>query len=351
MPPSAITVAGRTLGPGLPCFIIAEAGVNHNGSLELAIRLVDAAAEAGADAVKFQTFQADRLVTAQAPRAEYQRRNTGTGGSQLELLRALELGPETHRQLQAHCRSRGILFLSSPFGEASADLLEALDVPLFKVPSGELTNHPFLTHLARKGRPLILSTGMASLGEVESALGVIQAAGAPPVALLQCVSCYPASARDANLRAMDTLAAAFQVPVGYSDHTEGIAVSLAAVARGACILEKHITLDRRLPGPDQQVSIDPPELAALVAGIRTVEAALGDGRKRPAPAEQEAMAVARKSLVAAAALPAGTVLGPTHFAVKRPGTGLPPAMLTFLVGRRLRRAVAEGDLLALDDLD
>jgi len=347
---NTIKIGGRSIGEGHPCFIIAEAGVNHNGSVDLAKQLVDVAVTAGADAVKFQTFRADHLVTASAPKAEYQKRATGTSEEQLGMLRKLELDREAHAELMAHCRKRGILFLSTPFEEASADLLESLGVPAFKLPSGEITNLPFLAHVARKGRPVILSTGMATLGEVETALGVFEEAGNPGIVLLHCVSCYPTAVVDANLRAMRTLATAFQRPVGYSDHTEGIAVPLAAAALGACVIEKHITLDRSLTGPDQQASLEPADLAAMVRGIRDVEAALGHGRKVPAPSEAGTAAVARKSLVAARDIPAGTMLTEDCIAIKRPGTGLPPSFLPFLRGRVARVAIPGDALLRLEDL-
>jgi len=347
---SPFSIAGRAIGAGHPCFVIAEAGVNHNGSLPTALALVDAAAEAGADAVKFQTFRADRLVTSGAPKADYQIRNTGNDESQQSMLKALELDEAMHLALMDHCRQRGILFLSTPFEETSADLLERLDLPAFKLPSGEITNLPFLAHVARKGRPVILSTGMADLGEVERALAVLKGAGNPPVALLHCVSAYPTSPSDANLRAMATLAQAFQVPVGYSDHTTGLEVPLAAVALGACILEKHITLDRSLPGPDQVASLEPRDLRALVAGVRTVEAALGHGRKEPAPCERNTAAVARKSLVTARALPAGTVLEAGHLVLMRPGSGLAASLLPLLAGRTVARDLPAGRVLELGDL-
>lgn len=343
-------IDGRLVGPGQPCLIIAEAGVNHNGSLDLACQLVDAARAAGADAVKFQTFKAERLVSAAAPKAAYQQRTTGTAESQLEMIRQLELGEAEHRRLLAHCRERGILFLSSPFDEQSADFLADLGMSAFKVPSGELINLPFLAHLAAKGRPLILSTGMAHLGEVEAAVQAVAAAGPVPLALLQCVSNYPADPADVNLRAMDTMAAAFGVAVGYSDHVPQNEVAFAAVARGACIVEKHFTLDRNLPGPDHQASLEPGELAALVRGIRAVEAALGDGRKRPAASEADTAAVARKSLVAACDIPAGSVLAADLIVVKRPGSGLPPAMFPHLLGRRTRVAIPRDALFTLEDL-
>jgi len=348
MIPNPVQIAGYHVGPGNPCFIIAEAGVNHNGDLNLAHQLIDGAVNAGADAIKFQTFKAERLATADAPKAAYQLAATNAGESQFEMLHRLELDADTHRALIAHCRDKHMLFLSTPFDEASADLLETLGVPAFKTPSGEITNLPYLSHLARKNKPMIISTGMAFLGEVEAAVRAIEAVGNHSFALLHCVSNYPANPADVNLRAMQTMARAFNVPVGYSDHTPGIEVALAAVALGACIVEKHFTLDRNLPGPDHQASAEPAELAALVRGIRIVEAALGDGRKQPATGEANTAAVARKSLVAACDIPADAILTETMIALKRPGTGLPPAIREFLIGHAARTAISAGTLLTLD---
>ena len=345
-----IQVTSRLIGTGQPCFVIAEAGVNHNGSLDLARQLVEAAHAAGADAVKFQTFKAARLVTAAAPKAAFQQANIDAGESQLAMLQRLELSEADHRALLAHCGTRGIQFISTPFDEVSADLLAALNVPLFKLPSGELTNLPYLAHLARLNRPLIVSTGMSYLSEVEAAVRCFEANGNPPVALLHCVSNYPAAPSDVNLRAMATLASAFGVPIGYSDHTPGNEVTLAAVALGACIIEKHLTLDRNLPGPDHQASLEPDEFAAAVRGIRIVESALGTGRKAPAASEANTAAVARKSIVAARDLAAGETLDARAVAIMRPGTGLPPAMLPHLLGRRTRVRLAAGTLLTLDVL-
>ena len=350
MNPKLLEFAGRKVGPGLPCFVIAEAGVNHNGDVEIARQLVDVALQAGADAVKFQTFKAERLAMPTAPKAEYQLQTTGATESQCEMLRRLELSAEAHRNVMAYCRKEGILFMSSPFDEESADFLAELGVAVFKIPSGEITNLPFLAHLARKGKPLIVSTGMSYLGEVETAVRTLEQTGNRDFVLLHCVSNYPARPSDINLRAMQTMAAAFGAPVGYSDHTTGIEVALAAVALGACVVEKHFTLDRTLPGPDHQASLEPDELAALVRGIRTVEAALGHGRKEPAASEANTLAVARKSLVAARDIPPGTALTEDLIAVKRPGTGLPPAMKPYLVGRTAREAIPAGTLLGLEML-
>lgn len=343
-------IAGHPVGPGHPCFVIAEAGVNHNGDLDLALRLVDAAAEAGADAIKFQTFRTEALVTASAPKADYQARTTGAEEPQAAMLKRLELDLASHARLQAHARSRGLLFLSTPFEADSADLLESLELPAFKIPSGELTNLPFLAHVARKGRPIILSTGMARLGEVEAALDTLREAGSPPVWLLHCVSAYPTPPAEANLRAMATLAQAFHLPVGYSDHTEGIALSLAAVALGACILEKHFTLNRNLPGPDQRASLEPGEFADLVQGIRAVEAGLGSGLKAPSPSEADTARIARKSLLAARDLAPGTCLSLDCIAIKRPGTGLSPTLLPQLLGRTLKVALPAEAMIRLEDL-
>ena len=343
---SMLEFAGHRIGGGASCFVIAEAGVNHNGDSVLARQLIDAAVASGADAVKFQTFSAERLVTRDAPQAEYQRRNIGVEESQFAMLKRLELSPAMHRELLDYCALRGILFLSTPFEEESADFLDALGVPAFKIPSGEITNLPFLDHVARKGKPLIVSTGMSTLAEVEDAVTCIRAAGNKRLALLHCVSNYPAVAADINLRAMDTLRKRFDVPTGYSDHTDGIEIALAAVARGAEIIEKHFTLSRTLPGPDHKASLEPAELAALVAGIRRIEASLGDGIKRPVEAEKSTAAVARKSIVAKRDLPAGTILTREDLLIQRPGTGISPARLDAIVGRCTRSALRAGDVLA-----
>lgn len=347
---SVLEIAGRRIGPGHPCFVIAEAGVNHNGSLDLARQLIDAAADAGADAVKFQTFQSEQLVTADAPKADYQQQATGAGESQFAMLKRLELDEPAHRELMAHAAARGLIFLSTPFDEPSADLLETLALPAFKIPSGEVTNLPFLEYLARKRQPLILSTGMSTLAEVEAAVAAIRDAGGDALALLHCVSRYPAQPADANLRAMQTMAAKFAVPVGFSDHTLGTDIAIAAVALGACILEKHLTLDRTLPGPDHAASLEPVDFAALVRGVRAIESALGHGRKEPVPGEANTAAVARKSLVAARDLAAGEVLDAGAIAIKRPGTGLAPALRSSMVGRSTRVAVPAGTLLTLEML-
>lgn len=345
-----VTIGNRRIGAGERCFVIAEAGVNHNGDIALAQRLIDVAANAGADAVKFQTFSADRLASAAAPKAGYQKQTTSADESQHAMLKRLELSPEVHRLLIDHARTRGIMFLSSPFDEQAADFLETLGVLAFKIPSGEIDYLPFLRHVAAKGRPVILSTGMADATEVAAAVDAIAAAGLHDLILLHCLSNYPADPAEANLRAIAAMREAHAVPVGFSDHTEGVAVALAAVALGACVIEKHFTLDRTLPGPDHRASIEPEELAALVRGIRTVEGALGDGRKRPQPSEMENRAVIRKSLVAARDLPAGETIKAGDLTAVRPGSGLSPAAASQIVGRRLRIAVAAGTPIAWDML-
>ncbi|GMV41774.1 MAG: sialic acid synthase [Myxococcales bacterium] len=349
-PSPRVTLAGHPVGVGHPCFVIAEAGVNHDGDLQRAHALVDVAADAGADAVKFQTFRTDRLVTASAPKAAYQREATGAHESQAVMLRRLELSPEAHVELQRHCEDRGILFLSTPFDEESLELLVGLGVPAIKVGSGEVTNHPFLRRVARTGLPVLLSTGMSTLGEAEAAVQVIRGAGTTDLALFHCVSSYPAPPEETNLRAMETLAVAFGVPVGLSDHTQGTAVSLAAVALGASLLEKHFTLDRTLPGPDHRASLEPAELVALVQGARTIEVALGHGRKEPVPAELDTRLVARRSLVLAADASAGAEVTEAMLTALRPATGISPADERLVLGRRLRRAVRAGELLQWDHL-
>jgi len=331
-------------------FIIAEAGVNHNGSLDLALQLVDAAKASGADAVKFQTFRADLLAIPSASKAPYQERTTANSESQFEMLQRLQLDAAAHRCLIDHCRQIGIQFLSSPFDVQSADLLASMDVQQYKVPSGEITNLPFLQHLARKGRPLIVSTGMSTLGEVEEAVHVLHTAGATRVTLLHCVTEYPAPYAEVNLRAMQTLKSAFCLPVGYSDHTAGIEIAIAAVALGAEVIEKHLTLDRSLPGPDHNASLEPDELQKMVAAIRNVEMALGNGIKAPAPCELPNLPVARKSVVAARSLAAGHTLAIGDLDVKRPGSGVAPKFLPALIGRILRVSVDKDEVFGWDHL-
>ena len=345
-----IDLTGRRIGAGAPVFVIAEAGVNHNGQPALAKELIHAAAAAGASAVKFQTFQPDELVTRTAAKAGYQAVNTGSAESQYAMLKRLALPEPAFRDLKAEAERLGLVFLSSPFDLPSARLLEGLDVAAFKLGSGELTNHPLLMELAALGKPLLLSTGMATLDEVEDAADVLRDHGDPPVAWLHCVSSYPAPAEQSNLRAMESLRLAVGGPVGMSDHSLGWELTLAAVALGARVIEKHLTLSRQLPGPDHAASLEPDEFKQMMEQIRRVEAALGDGVKRPMPCELDTRRVARKSLVAARDLPVGTRLTAADIAVKRPGTGLPPAALDSFIGRVLAQPVQTDDLLNWDDL-
>lgn len=329
--------------------IIAEAGVNHNGDMATAKALVDVAADAGADIVKFQTFNAKRLVTSSAPKAPYQKKTTDAGETQRDMLRRLELTEEAHVELIGHCAERGIGFLSTGFDIASVDMLVGLGLTLFKIPSGEITNLPYLRHIGGLDGEVLLSTGMANLGEVEAALSVIEAAGTPRdrVTVLHCTTEYPADIDGVNLRAMTSMAQAFGVRVGYSDHTEGIEVPIAAVALGATVIEKHITLDRELPGPDHQASIEPAELAAMVSGIRKVERALGNGVKRVTPLEAKNLPVVRKSIVASRSIAAGEPFSPANLTTMRPGTGLSPMRWDDVMGRAADRSYEAGEAIEL----
>lgn len=318
-------------------FVIAEVGVNHNGSVQIGKQLIDAAKDAGADAVKFQTFKAEDIATKRAKKADYQHGATPESESHLDMLRRLELSDHAHHTLVDHCNRHEITFLSSPFNEASADFLEELDVHLFKIPSGEVTNLPLLRHIACKGRPIILSTGMCNLGEVETALDSIFECGNRQVTLLHCVTEYPAPHDEINLRAMLTMKHAFGLPVGYSDHTEGIEVPIAAAALGARVIEKHLTLDRTMEGPDHRASIEPQEFQRMVSAMRHVQASLGDGIKRPATCELKNIDIARKSLVADAPIPKGDALTLSNITIKRPGHGISPADLDKALGRHTNR--------------
>jgi N-acetylneuraminate synthase len=352
--------------------IIAEAGVNHDGSVGTALELIDVAADAGADVVKFQTFDVDEVVTADAPQAGYQRERA-PASSQKEMLRALVLDQDAHERIAAHCQGRGIEFLSTAFDESSLRRLVDLGIRRVKVPSGELTNGPLLLAIARTQLPLVISTGMATLGEVESALSVIaygrlHAEGVPSredlsaaysatirtgalaeeLTVLHCTSSYPAQPEDVNLAAMDTLAQSFALPVGYSDHTLGIAISLAAVARGASLIEKHITLDRTRPGPDHAASLEPDGLRELIAGIRAIEASIGAPVKYPTSSERDTATVARRSIVAARPISAGASLQPEDLKSLRPGTGTSPMNIWFLVGHEAKRDYQRGEAIDID---
>lgn len=348
--------------------IIAEAGVNHDGSLDKALALIDAAADAGADIVKFQTFNAKALAGGTAKKAEYQQRTTDAGESQLAMLERLELPQAAHHALIARAEERGIEFLSTPFDQASLAFLLSIELPRIKIGSGDLTNAPLLHAAANGGATLILSTGMATLGEIEEALGVLahgyggssdppgiaafRAAWRDPAArtalarhvtLLHCTTDYPCPLRDVNLAAMATMRSAFQLPVGYSDHTDGFEVSVAAAALGATIIEKHLTLDRNAQGPDHAASLEPSDFKRMVSAIRNVEAALGDGVKTPKESEIRNVPVARKSIVAARALKAGEIIGPADITAKRPGAGRPPIDYWSMIGKAVPRALEPDD--------
>ncbi len=336
------------IGPGRRCLLIAEAGVNHDGDPDRAHRLIDAARAAGADAVKFQAFVSGEVATGRAAKAAYQARETGDG-DQRAMLRALELAPEVHAGLKSHCDSVGVAYLCTPCDPPSLAMLDRLGVEVLKIGSADCDNLPFLRRIAATRRPAILSTGMATLGEVEAGLAAL--AGAPWLALLQCTTEYPARPEEANLRALETLRRAFGRPVGLSDHTEGVGVAPLAVALGARLIEKHFTLDRAMPGPDHKASLDPAGFADLARAVRTAEAALGDGVKRPMPSEAENRRLVRKSVVVRRDLPAGHRLAAGDLACKRPADGLPPPWTDRLIGRRTVRALAADARIGLNDID
>lgn len=328
-------------------FVIAEAGVNHNGSLELAKRLVDEAKMAGADAVKFQVFQAQHLVSRKAAKAEYQKEATGNDETQFEMLKKLELSYENFRTLNDYCQKRNILFLSTAFDKESLDFLEALEIPVHKIPSGEVTNLPYLEQIARTGKPIIMSTGMCELGEVEQAISALKKNGAGKIILLHCNTEYPTPFSDVNLLAMRTLAETFKTDTGYSDHTQGIEVPIAATALGAAVIEKHFTLDRTMEGPDHASSLEPEELKKMIDGIRHIEAALGTGKKRPSVSEAKNIKVARKSIVAKREIKKGDIFSEENITVKRPGTGLSPMRWHDVIGRSADRDYKEDEMIEL----
>ena len=326
-------------------YIIAEAGVNHNGSLELAKRLVRAAAEAGVDAVKFQTFKADTLVSRDAPKADYQKQTTDAAESQYQMLKKLELSEESHRELKALCAQLGVAFLSTPFDITDIPFLSALDMPFFKVPSGAITDLPYLRAINAQKKPVLLSTGMATEDEVAAALKLLPDC---EVTLLHCTTEYPCPYDDVNLKALQTLQTRFNLPVGYSDHTQGIEVSVAAAALGATVIEKHFTLDRTMEGPDHKASLEPSELKTLVTSVRHVTDALsGDGTKTPVKAERAIASVARKSIVAKRAIAAGEVFSTDNLATMRPGTGISPMRWDEVVGCVANRAFSAGEQISL----
>ena len=317
-------------------YIIAEAGVNHNGSMDLAFRLVDAAKQAGVDCVKFQTFHSDKLVSKHAQKAAYQKDNTGEG-SQKDMLRKLELSDGDFLKLKAYCDQIGICFLSTPFDLESVRFLDSMDMPFWKIPSGEVTNLPYLVAIARTGKPVVMSTGMCDMADIEAAVAALRAHGSGPITLLHCNTEYPTPYGDVNLRAMQTLRDAFHLEVGYSDHTRGIEIPIAAAALGATVVEKHFTLDRTMEGPDHKASLEPEELSQMVRAIRHIEAAMGSGEKTPTESERKNMAIARKSIVALTPIRKGELLTEDNITTKRPGNGISPMRWYEVLGKRAIR--------------
>ena len=327
-------------------YIIAEAGVNHNGDINLAYQLVDAAKAAGVDCIKFQTFKSENLVSHTAQKAEYQKAATGDS-SQQDMLKQLELSFGEFVSLKEYCDRKGICFLSTPFDFESIEFLNSIEMPFWKIPSGEVTNYPYLVALAKTGKPVVMSTGMCEMQEIEDAITVLRENGTSEIKLLHCNTEYPTPYEDVNLRAMKTLRDAFGVEVGYSDHTKGIEVPIAAVAMGAAVIEKHFTLDRNMEGPDHKASLEPQELKQMVDSIRHIEAALGSGDKKPSPSEKKNMAVARKSIVAAARIKAGDILTEENITVKRPGNGICPMRWKEVLGTRAVRDFEEDELIEI----
>jgi N,N'-diacetyllegionaminate synthase len=340
-----IRIGNKRIGQGEPCFIVAEAGVNHNGDINLAKKLVAAAKDAGADAVKFQTFSTESIITRHAPKAAYQRQTTPEKETQMEMIKKLELGYQDFKSIKKLADELDIIFLSTPTAPEDIDFLVKSGVPALKVASMDIVNYPLLGYFGAQGIPVILSTGMSTMGEIEKGLAVLRRSGARDLILLQCVTNYPIKDNEANLLVMDTLRKAFQIPVGFSDHTAGITVPIAAAARGACLIEKHFTLDRKLPGPDHASSLDPDTFKAMVQAIRTVESALGSPVKKPLPVEKENRKIMRRSIVAAEDIPANTVLQPHHFALKRPGTGLGAEQIELLVGLKTMKAISKDEMI------
>ncbi len=346
-----ITIGTRSVGRGCPVFVVAEAGINHNGDLETAMELVRSAAVAGADCVKFQTFRAECVVTRGAPKAVYQVETTGRSGSQLEMLRQCELEPDAFRGLKAYAEELGMVFLSTPYNFEDIELLEDIGVAAYKVASGQIVEHPFLRKIARTGKPVILSTGMATLAEVDAALRVMVDEGGGGVVLMQCTTDYPSRMEDANLKVIRTFMETFGCPVGYSDHTIGMEAAVAAVALGASAVEKHFTLDRALPGPDHSSSVVPAELEMFVQCIRRTERALGNGRKEPSGAERANAAAMRRSITAARDIRRGEVITEGHLIFKRPATGLSPAFYDAVVGKRAARDIHADDVFEMDMIE
>ncbi len=328
-------------------FIIAEAGVNHNGSIKLAKKLIDVASESGADAVKFQTFKATNLVSKNAQKADYQKQTTNNSESQFDMIKKLELDMDTHKELMAYCKTKNIMFLSTPFDHDSIDLLSDLGLEIFKIPSGEITNSPYLRHIGKLNKKVILSTGMADIGEIEDALDLLMFSGTQKenITVLHTNTMYPTPMEDVNLKAMVTIGNTFDIAFGYSDHTLGIEVDIAAVALGACCIEKHFTLDCTMEGPDHKASLEPDELKAMVKSIRNIELALGSSIKKPSKSEIPNMQIARKSIVAKVDIKKGDKLSEEKITIKRPGNGISPMRWDEIVGTIATKDYKEDELI------
>ena len=344
-----IKIENRIINEKTLCFIIAEAGVNHNGDINLAKKLIDKAKEGGVDAVKFQTFMAEDLVTKEGEMADYQKKNTGETESQLAMLKKIELSPGEFEELKKYCDKKNIIFLSTPHTEDAIDFLEPL-VPAYKVGSGDLTNIPFLEKIARKKKPIILSTGMATLSEVKEAVGTIKKAGNNKIILLHCTTNYPCPLEEVNLKAMLILKKEFNLPVGYSDHTLGITVPIMAATLGAVILEKHFTINKNLPGPDHKASLEPDELREMVIAIRNTEKALGGGVKKPTKSEEKIKKVVRKSIIAKIDIPKGAKITDEILIIKRPGNGIQPKYLHKVIGKIARGDIKKDNLIKFREL-
>jgi len=342
-----LRIGDKLVGDGEPCFIIAEAGVNHNGDFELAKKLIDVAKQAGADAVKFQTFKSEGVTTATTTMASYQERNIGDSESQVKMLRRLELEYELFEELKDYCDEKGIIFLSTPHSYDAINFLDPL-VPAHKIGSGDLTNIPSLEMIAKKGKPVILSTGMGTLEEIREAVDAVRNQANERIVVLQCVSNYPSSLEDQNIKAVQTLRKEFNVLTGYSDHTMSIIAPLIAVSLGACVIEKHLTLDRTLPGPDHKASLEPNELKEMIDSIRKAERALGDGIKKPTDEEVEIKRVTRKSLVAGVDIPEGTAISREMIEIKRPETGIRPKRLKDILGKKANRSIVKDEVITED---
>jgi len=343
-----VRIADRYIGEGEPCFIIAEAGVNHNGDLNRAKHMIEVASDIGADAVKFQTGKVDEVVTRTAPKAAYQKNLKEPSESQYEMLKRIELTEEEWVELGDFAKNAGIVFFSKPSYEGAVDLLMKMGVPAMKIGSGDVTYLTLLHRVARTGLPIILSTGMSTLGEIEDAMNAIHSEGNADIILLHCTSNYPSSYADANLKAMLTLKQAFQVPVGYSDHSLGITIPIAAVSLGACVIEKHFTLDRNLPGPDHKASLEPNEFREMINSIRIAEEALGSPIKKPVEAEAEMRMIARKSIVASVDIAEGEIITREMLSFKRPGTGLSQTFLELILGRKAKIDIKKDDIMRWD---